>query len=266
MTRPRSHRVPVAVTILGATGAAFFIVPFAGLVLRTPWSDMSERLLTSSVGTAVYLSILCSLSAMMLSIVLGFPLAWTLARGHWPGRSFVRALTTLPLVLPPVVGGVALLLALGPTGLIGGWLRETFGITFFGTTTAVIIAETFVAMPFFVLTVEAALHNLDPRFEEEALAMGASRWLIWRRVMWPSIAPAVGAGAVLSWARALGEFGATITFAGNFPGITQTLPLAVFVRIEDDRAGAIAVSLIAVALSISILVVLRDRWLRPARR
>src|SRR5207249_896804 len=171
------------------------------------------------------------------------------------------ALTTLPMVLPPVVGGIALLLAFGRRGLIGAWLAS-IGVTLPFTTAAVVMAETFVAMPFLVLTVEAGLRSMDRRYEDAARTLGAGRWLVFRRVTLPLIAPSVFAGAVLSWARALGEFGATITFAGNLPGTTQTLPLAVYIALETRPEVAIMLSLVLLAVALAILVVMRDRYLR----
>ena len=170
-----------------------------------------------------------------LALVFGVPLAWLLARGAFPGRGLVRALCTLSMVLPPVVAGVALFYALGRRGLVGQYLDEWFGITLPFSTAGVIVAQTFVAMPFLVLTVEAAFRQRDPRFEEAARTLGGGRWYIFRRVTLPAIRPGLIAGAVLAWARALGEFGATITFAGNFPGRTQTMPLAIYLH-ERDRA------------------------------
>jgi molybdate transport system permease protein len=198
--------------------------------------------------------------------VFGVPLAWLLARVPFPGRGVIRALCTLSMVLPPVVGGVALFAALGRRGLAGRWLYEWFDVTIPFTTAAVVVAETFVAMPFLVLTVEAALRGLDPRVEDAARTLGASRGYVFRRVTLPAIRPALGAGAVLAWARALGEFGATITFAGNFPGTTQTLPLAVYLQLEVDPREAIVLSLVLIAVSFVVLVGLRDRWLGGARR
>jgi len=200
--------------------------------------------------------------ATAVSLLLGVPLAWMLARARFPGRSVVRALVTLPLVLPPVVGGVALFLALGRRGIAGQWLEEWFGLSIPFTTAAVVLAETFVAMPFLVITVEGALRAADPRFEEASATLGASRWTTFRRVTLPMIAPSVLAGSVLCWARALGEFGATITFAGNFPGRTQTMPIAVYLALETDPDAAIALSLVLLAVSVVILVSLRDRVLR----
>jgi molybdate transport system permease protein len=196
----------------------------------------------------------------VVSLVLGVPLAWVLARAEFPGRRLVRALVTVPLVLPPVVGGVALLLVFGRRGLIGSWLNDTFGVSLPFTTAGVVVAEAFVAMPFLVISVEGALRGADARYEEAAATLGASRWTAFRRVTLPLIAPGVAAGAVLCWARALGEFGATITFAGNFPGRTQTMPLAVYLALEQDLNAAIVLSLLLLLVSVTILAALRDRW------
>ncbi|GIM91765.1 hypothetical protein Ato02nite_035580 [Paractinoplanes toevensis] len=198
-----------------------------------------------------------------MSLVLGVPLAWMLARTDFPGRRIVRALVTVPLVLPPVVGGVALLLVFGRRGLLGGWLDTTFGVSLPFTTTGVVVAEAFVAMPFLVISVEGALRGADARYEEAAATLGAGRWTAFRRVTLPLIAPGVAAGGVLCWARALGEFGATITFAGNFPGRTQTMPLAVYLALEQDVDAAIVLSLLLLVVSIVILAALRDRWVAP---
>ena len=239
---------------------AFFVLPLIGLILRAPWSHAIDELGVPEVGSALRLSLVCSLAATGLSAVFGLPLAWLLARVRFPGRSIVRALTTLPMVLPPVVGGVALLFAFGRRGFVGQWLDQTFHVTLPFTTAGVILAEAFVAMPFFVITVEAGLRSADRRLEEAAATLGAGRWTTIRRVTLPLVAPSLGAGAMLCWARALGEFGATITFAGNLPGTTQTMPLAVYILLESRPEGAIILSLVLLAVSLAVLVVLRDRW------
>jgi molybdate transport system permease protein len=199
--------------------------------------------------------------ATVVSLVLGVPIAWVLARTRMRGRSVLRALVTVPLVLPPVVGGVALFLVLGRKGILGSWLYETTGFTIPFTTLAVVIAETFVAMPFLIISVEGALRAADARFEDAAATLGADRWTTFRRITLPLISPGVAAGAVLCWARALGEFGATITFAGNFPGTTQTMPLAVYNALETDPEAAVALSLVLLVVAVVILAALRDRWL-----
>ena len=255
---------PPAFILLAGVGALFFIVPLAGLLLRTPWSSAWRLLTSSDVLTALRLSLFASLSATAIAILLGVPLAWTFARTNFPGRALLRALTVLPMVLPPVVGGVALLLAFGRNSLIGGWLQTWFGIHLPFTTAGAIMAETFVAMPFLVITVEAGLRQMDRRFEDAARTLGARRWTVLFRVTLPLIRPALIAGAVLCWARALGEFGATITFAGNFPGTTQTMPLAVYLALETNPDAAIALSLVLLAVSLIVLVTLRHRWLGSA--
>jgi len=249
--------------VRAAAGAAFFILPLAGLLTRTPWSDAVRELIAPASLDALRLSMVASISATVVALVLGVPLAWLYARVEFPGRGLLRALTTLPMVLPPVVGGVALLLAFGRRGLIGSWLAS-IGITLPFTTAAVVMAETFVAMPFLVLTVEAGLRSMDRRYEDAARTLGAGRWTVFWRVTVPLIAPSLAAGAVLCWARALGEFGATITFAGNFPGVTQTMPLAVYVLLESGSPASSVLSLVLLAISVAVLVGLRHRWLGTA--
>ncbi len=258
--------IPVPVVALAAIAVAFFAVPLIGLLWRAPWANAWSYLSDPTATTALRLSLVCSLWATGLSIVFGVPLAWVLARSSMPGRGIVRALCTLSMVLPPVVGGVALFFALGRRGLVGQYLDEWFGIRLPFTTAGVVVAQTFVAMPFLVITVEAALRQLDTRVEDASRTLGASRWYTFRRVTLPAIRPALIAGAVLSWARALGEFGATITFAGNFPGETQTLPLAVYLSLETDPDEAVMLALVLIAVSFAVLVGLRDRWLGSLER
>src|SRR5690349_18203781 len=221
---------------------------------------MRQHLAEPEVLTALRLSLQTATLATAFCVVLGVPLAWLLARVPFPGRRLVRALVTVPLVLPPVVGGVALLLVFGRRGLVGQWLDSTFGVTLPFTTAGVVVAEAFVAMPFLVISVEGALRGADARYEEAAATLGASRWTVFRRVTLPLIAPGIAAGAVLCWARALGEFGATITFAGNFPGRTQTMSLAVYLALEQDVDAAIVLSLLLLVVSVGILAALRDKW------
>ena len=246
--------------VLGCLGLAVFAVPLAGLLARTPWPDLAGLLAGEVVTDALRLSLVTSLAATVISALVGVPLAWLLARIEFPGRALVRGIVTLPLVLPPVVGGAALLFALGRRGLIGEPVHHLTGLLLPFSTWGVVVANTFVAMPFLVITVEGALRNLDQRFEGAAATLGARRWTVLRRVTLPMIGPSLVAGLVLTWARALGEFGATITFAGNLQGRTQTLPLAVFVALESDRDTAVALSLVMVAVSLIVLVTLRERW------
>jgi molybdate transport system permease protein len=254
-------RIPAALLVPAGVGLAFLVLPLAGLLVRAPWPTLAERLAKPGVLTALRLSLQTATIATIVCILVGVPLAWLLARVDFPGRKVVRALVTVPLVLPPVVGGVALLLVFGRKGIVGSWLDSAFGITLPFTTTGVVIAEAFVAMPFLVLAVEGALRGADTRYEEAAATLGARRWTTFRRVTLPLVAPGIAAGAVLCWARALGEFGATITFAGNYPGRTQTMPLAVYLVLEDNLQDAIVLSLILLAVSVTILVSLRDKWL-----
>ncbi|NQE69412.1 Molybdate/tungstate transport system permease protein WtpB [Nocardia gamkensis] len=257
-------RRPVALMLPAVCGLAFLVVPLIGLLARAPWATMPDRLLGAEVGRALRLSLVCATAATAICLVLGIPLAWVLARAELPGRGLIRALVTVPLVLPPVVGGVALLLVLGRRGLIGRYLYEWFDLSLPFTTAGVVVAEAFVAMPFLVISVEGALRASDPRFEEAAATLGATRWYAFRRVTLPSVLPGVIAGSVLCWARALGEFGATITFAGNFPGRTTTMPLAVYLALESDPDAAIVLSLVLLAVSVAVLAALRERWIRGA--
>ena len=263
MSRPREHRsgIPPLVLVPAALAFAFLVLPLLALVLRAPWRTLPAELFGPEVGPALRLSLISASAATVICLVLGVPLAWVLARATFPGRRMVRALVTVPLVLPPVVGGVALLLLLGRRGLIGQYLDAWFGLTLPFSTAAVVIAETFVAMPFLVIAVEGALRGADRRFEDAAATLGASRWTTFRRVTLPLIAPGVTAGAVLCFARALGEFGATITFAGSFPGVTRTMPIAVYLALETDPPAAIALSLVLLVVSVAVLASLRDRWI-----
>ena len=258
LRRPPLFALPAILALL------MLVLPLIGLIVRAPWSTLGNELAAPEVRQALSLSIVTSLIATALAFALGVPLAWVLARVEFRGKSTLRALVILPMVLPPVVGGVALLLAFGRRGLLGQWLDQAFGVTLPFTTSAVVLAELFVAMPFLVIAVEAALRSAERGYEEAAATLGARRWLTFRRVTLPLIAPSLGAGAALCWARALGEFGATITFAGNLPGETQTMPLAVYLALESRPEGAIVLSLVLLAVSLSVLVLLRGRWLTAA--
>ncbi len=255
------ERLPLPALLLAVLAITFFALPLIGLLWRAPWSQAGRILTDPAVRQALRLSLICSLWATALSLLFGVPLSWLLARIRFPGRSLVRALCTLSMVVPPVVGGVALFAALGRRGLVGQWLDRWFDLRLPFSTAGVVVAQTFVAMPFLVLTVESALRQHDRRLEEAARTLGASAWYTFRRVTLPAVRPAVVAGAVLAWARALGEFGATITFAGNFPGRTQTLPIATYLALETDPADAVMLSLVLIATSFAVLVGLRDRWL-----
>ena len=257
----RRGTMPWPLGIPAAVAVFFLLVPLVAMLVRAPWSGLTRILADSAVLDALRLSLLSATAATVVSFVLGVPLAWMLARARWRGLSVLRALVTLPLVLPPVVGGVALLLAFGRTGVVGRTIYEWTGFALPFTTWGVVVAETFVAMPFLVVTVEGAFRAADQGFEEAAATLGASRLTIFRRVTLPLIGPSLVAGSVLCWARALGEFGATITFAGNNPS-TQTMPIAVYLANESDTDAAIALSLVLLLVSVVVLVGLRDRWLR----
>lgn len=245
-------------------GLAFLVVPLVGLVVEAPWGSLGAQLTDPRVVTALRLSLITATLATALCLVCGVPLAWLLARTEIPGRQVLRALLTVPLVLPPVVGGVALLLVLGRDGLVGQYLHDWLGVSLPFTTAGVVVAEAFVAMPFLVITVDGALRAADRRYEEAAATLGASRWLTFRRVTLPMVAPGIASGTVLCWARALGEFGATITFAGNFPGQTRTMPLATYLALETDPEIAIVLSLVLLAVSVLVLASLREKWIGPA--
>jgi molybdate transport system permease protein len=254
--------VPWPLGVPATLASLFLLLPLVGLLARAPWQGLPRLLSDPAVVEALRLSLLCATAATVLSLLLGVPLAWVLARARVRGVAVLRALVTLPLVLPPVVGGVALLLAFGRQGVVGRPLDAVTGVTLPFSTAGVVVAETFVALPFLVVAVEGALRASDQGFEEAAATLGASRMTVFRRVTLPLVAPSVLAGAVLCWARALGEFGATITFAGNFPGRTQTMPLAVYLALESDPEAAIALSLVLLVVSVAVLALLRDRWVR----
>jgi molybdate transport system permease protein len=249
---------------LAALALVFLVLPVVGLIVRTPWTTLGDVLTRRESLEALRLSLVCASSATVLCLLLGVPLAWTLARGDFPGRSILRAIVIVPLVLPPVVGGVALFTALGRHGILGGPLNHAFGIQLPFTTAAVVVAESFVAMPFLVIAVEGALRGSDRRYDEAAATLGATRWYTFRRVTLPLVAPGVAAGAMLCWARALGEFGATITFAGTFPGTTRTMPIEVYLTLQQDPPAAIALSLVLLLVSVAVLAALRERWLTSA--
>jgi len=249
-----------------AVGALLIVVlPLVGLVQRAPWSTIGTDLRASDAFRALRLSLETSLGALVLSAVFGIPLAWVLARRVFPGRALVRALVTLPMVLPPVVGGIALLYAFGRKAFAGRVLYDLTGWRLVFNTSGAILAEAFVAMPFLIVTAEAAFRSMDRRAEEAAATLGAGPAYRFRRVTLPAVASSLAAGGALTWARALGEFGATITFAGNFPGTTQTTPLLVYLDIESGHEStALALSLVLLAVSLLVLVGLRDRWLGSA--
>ncbi|MER5783630.1 ABC transporter permease [Streptomyces mobaraensis] len=254
-------RTPLALGVPAGLAVVFLLVPLAGVLARTPWGSLPSRVGSHEVRQALALSLAVSGWALLLSLVLGVPLAWLLARVDFPGKALVRCLVMLPMVLPPTVAGVALLQGYGRRGVAGPWLEEWFGVTLPFSTAGAVVASAFVAMPFLVISLEGALAGLHPRYEETAVSLGAAPLRVFRTVTLPMVAPGLVAGAALCWARALGEFGATITFAGNLPGETQTLPLQVYLLLQDDPEGATAVSLLLLAIAAAVLLALRGRWL-----
>jgi molybdate transport system permease protein len=266
MTRRRPGSASGAPLLLmppAVIGVAFLFVPTLGLLIRAPWSALGDIYSSSDVADALRISILTAVEATVVSILLGVPLAWVLARVRFRGMGIVRTIVTMPLVLPPVVGGVALIAALGRTGFIGRYLSSWFGVELPFTQHGIVIAQTFVAMPFLVVTLEGAFRTADRGLEEAAATLGASRARIFTRVTLPLVVPSLVAGAVLCWARALGEFGATIVFGGNVSGSTQTMPTLIYTAFEHNPQDAVALSLPLMLVAVLILGALRDKWLRP---
>ncbi|MEU6629211.1 ABC transporter permease [Streptomyces parvus] len=260
LRRTPGARAPLLLTVPALLAVAFLMLPLVGILARTSWGELGDHLTAEATTEALRLSLVVSLWALGLSLLFGVPLAWLLARVPFPGKAFVRSLVLLPMVLPPTVGGVALLLAFGRRGLLGPWLEDTFGVTLPFHTSGAVLAATFVAMPFLVISLEGALGGLRPRYEETAASLGASPIRVFLTVTLPMVAPGLIAGAALTWARALGEFGATITFAGNLPGTTQTLPLQVYLLLQDSPEAATSVSLLLLAIAMIVLIALRGRW------
>ena len=258
--RPRPARIPLLLALPAVVAVLFLLLPLAGLIIRAPWGDAGTVLGSAQALQALRLSLLTATASAVVAIILGVPLAWLLALPGQRWTSLLRAVITVPLVLPPVVGGVALFTILGRSGLLGRPLYQLTGFAFPFTPYAVVLAQVFVALPFLVLSVEGALRASDRRFEEAAATLGARPLTVFRRVTLPLVGPGIAAGAVLAWARALGEFGATITFAGNFPGTTRTVPLEVYLALETDPDAALLLSVLLLAVSVAVLVLLRDRW------
>ncbi len=262
----RQSRPPLALTWPAAIAVLFLALPLVAVLLRVPWGSLGEILTREQTIEALLLSLGTAMLATIVCMLIGIPLAWWL---DWLGRSpgslsyrLVRALVLIPLVLPPVVGGVALLMLLGRRGVLGGPVYDLTGLSVPFTTAAVVVAQSFVALPFLVLAVEGALRSIDRNLDEVALDLGATPAQAFLLVVLPIIRPAVLSGAVLCFARALGEFGATITLAGNLPGVTQTMPIATYTTMQTDPDSAITLSLILLLVAVGILISLRDRWTR----
>jgi molybdate transport system permease protein len=245
--------------LVGLLAGIFFLfigIPLVALLFRESPALVWSEMLQPDVFQALQLSLLTTTLSALVAVLFGLPVAYILARTDFPGRKLLETLVTLPTVLPPVVAGIALLLAFGRVGLFGRYL-DMLGITIPFTTVAVVMAQTFVAAPFFINSTKAGLEQLDKRYEMAAYTLRASPFYAFRRVVLPLIRPALLSGIGLSWARALGEFGATITFAGNFPGTTQTMPIAVYIASESDLDKSIALSVVLLAVSFAILLALR---------
>ncbi|MER5887870.1 ABC transporter permease [Streptomyces sp. NPDC001941] len=270
MPRPRRRvagpRTSLVLAVPALLAVLFLLVPLVGILARTSWGELGGHLTSPGVTEALKLSLYVSFCSLGLSLLLGVPLAWLLARVEFPGKTLVRSLVLLPMVLPPTVGGVALLLGFGRRGLLGPWLEDAFGIVLPFHTSGAVVAATFVAMPFLVISLEGTLAGLRPAYEETAASLGASPLRVFATVTLPMVAPGLAAGAALAWARALGEFGATITFAGNLPGTTQTLPLQVYLLLQDRPEAATSVSLLLLVIAMAVLIGLRGRWTGTTQR
>lgn len=257
------HRraLPAWLLVPALIGAALLVLPLVALLLRVDWAVVPQTLRAPETLSALGLSLLTAVIATVLCIVLGVPLALVISRASGTAATVLRALTTLPLVLPPLVGGLALLTLLGRGGLLGGWLLE-LGIRIPFTTAAVVVAQTFVALPFLVISVEGALRGLDRGYEGAAEGLGAQPWTVLRRVTLPRLMPSLVAGSILCFTRALGEFGATALFAGNAAGTTRTMPLAIYTAFNGagvTQDTAITLSLVLVLVAVVALLFMRSR-------
>ena len=248
--------MPRWVLLPAALGAAFIVLPLVALATRVEWTHFFSLISSDSSRAALWLSLRTSAASTVLCIVLGVPMALVLARTSFRGQSFLRSLVLLPLVLPPVVGGIALLYTFGRKGLLGETI-DVLGLQIAFSTTAVVIAQTFVALPFMVVSLEGTLRTAGERYEVVAATLGARPTTVLRRVTLPLVLPGLAAGAVLSFARALGEFGATITFAGSLEGVTRTLPLEIYLQRETDPDAAVALSLLLVVVAVLVIGLVR---------
>ena len=255
----RGVGLPRVLWVPAALGFALIALPVFGLLLKANWARMPELLASESALDALRLSLETAAISTALCIVLGGPLAAVLARGNLPALPLLRSVVLLPLVLPPVVGGLALLYLVGRSGFVGKALDLWFGITVPFTTAAVVLAQTFVALPFLVVSLEGALRTAGQRYEAVAATLGASPALAFRRVTVPLVLPGLASGTVLAFARCLGEFGATTAFAGSLQGTTRTLPLLVYLERETDVDAAVALSLVLVVVAVLVIAVTRPR-------
>ncbi|MDQ4490117.1 ABC transporter permease [Sinomonas sp. ASV486] len=235
-----------------AVGALFVVVPLVGILARVDWAHFASLVTSGSSLAALRLSLETAVASAVVVLVLGVPMAMALARGNVPGLRWLRALVLLPLVLPPVVGGLALLYTFGRLGLVGRWL-DVAGVQIAFTTTAVVMAQAFVSLPFLVVSLEGALRTAGGRYEAVAATLGATPTHTFRRVTLPLVLPGLASGLVLAFARSLGEFGATLTFAGSLQGVTRTLPLEVYLQRETDPDAAVALALVLVAVAAAVV-------------
>lgn len=256
----RTRHAP-AVTALAVLGAVFVGLPVVGIIARMPWSSAWDTVTSGPVRSAAWVSLETSVVASVITVVVGVPLAWVLARTDGRAVALVRSVVITPMVLPPVVAGIALLAVFGRRGIIGQSLSDWWGISIPFTRTAVVMAQVFVSLPFLVLAVESAFRQLDAGLEDAARTLGASPWRVFTTVALPGARGAIGAGVALAWARSLGEFGASITFAGSFPGRTQTLPMSVYELVSTDYPQALALSFVMLAVAVTIIASLRGRWM-----
>jgi molybdate transport system permease protein len=257
--------LPRWVVAVAALGALLVLLPLAAILARVDWPQFLPLITSDSSVAALLLSLRTSAIATLLCLLLGTPMALVLARTAFPGQRLLRSLVLLPLVLPPVVGGLALLFTFGRMGLLGGAL-EALGVRIAFSTTAVVIAQTFVALPFLVLTLEGALRSAGARYESVAATLGASPGTVLRRITLPLILPGLASGAILSFARALGEFGATLTFAGSLEGTTRTLPLEIYLQRESDPDAAVALALVLVVVAVLVIGLAHGRSARGVPR
>lgn len=255
---PTSGDLPGWIWVPAAAGAALVVLPLVALLARVEWTDLPSLLTSESARSALWLSLRTAAVSTVLCIVLGVPMAFVLARARFPGQALLRALVLLPLVLPPVVGGIALLATFGRRGLLGESL-DVLGVQVAFSTTAVVLAQTFVALPFLVISLEGSLRTAGRRYEVVAATLGARPTTVLRRVSIPLVLPGLLSGAVLAFARALGEFGATITFAGSLQGVTRTLPLEIYLQRETDPDAAVALSLLLVVAAVAVIALVRGR-------
>lgn len=256
--RPGERLTNAVLVGLACCGLLFFVVPVVSLLAKMPWSRVGEIATSRGVWEALWISLVVSVSAVVISFVYGFPIAWIMTRYSQRWTRVVRIIVLVPMVLPPIVGGVALLSAFGINTPIGRVLGMA-GIQLPFTTMGAVMAATFVSSPFMILTLESGMRGLDERLEHAAEVLGASRWMVIRTIILPGLGPAIVGGAALTWARALGEFGATIAFAGNRPGYTQTLPLAIYQALQSDMDRALLISAELILITVGLMIFVRSR-------